>query len=73
MDSLFALAGTITVSPDFSSFTGKYPSSSAIIANGGAANDGLGDDARIGMVAEAANMFLRKSDRVAVDDVAASS
>ena len=73
MDSRFALAGTITVSPVFSSLTGKYPISSAIIANGGAASDGLGDDARIGMVAEAASMFLRKSDRVAVDDVAASS
>jgi len=62
------LAGTITVSPDFSSLTGKYPNSSAIIANGGAALDGLGDDASIGSVAEAKNMFLRKSIRVVVVD-----
>lgn len=33
----FALAGTITVSPVRSSVTGKYPISSSIMANGGAA------------------------------------
>ena len=45
-----------------------------MIANGGAALDGLGDDASIGRAAEAANMFLRKSVRVVVDesDVASS-
>ena len=62
----------MTVSDDFSSLTGKYPNSSAIIANGGAALDGLGDDASIGRVAEAKNILLRKSVRVVVDSVVMS-
>jgi hypothetical protein len=44
-----------------------------MIANGGAALDGLGDDASSGRAAEATNAFLRKSLRVVVVAVVVTS
>mmetsp|Transcript_8597 Transcript_8597/g.20104 ORF Transcript_8597/g.20104 Transcript_8597/m.20104 type:complete len:160 (+) Transcript_8597:469-948(+) len=73
--------GTMTVSPDFSSVTGKYPSSSAIMAKGGAADDGRGVSSVAAEAAEARPAVARfsmsllrtRSGEVEVDRAAVSA